>query len=155
MTANLKDDYRNSDWWQVASAKASGLNVYVAVAPVYPDCDADDMWATLVAVKELDPVTVFMEPINIRSENVARINSHAESLGVKVKSEVFRSQTEWSDYALMQLQRFEKLARDAGIPDSVIHLWPDKSLERWASKVTTNGEAWLRRHWNKVSRWPS
>lgn len=53
------------------AAKAAGLNVFVAVAPVYPDCDAHDMNATLRAIRELDPVTVFMEPINIRAENIA------------------------------------------------------------------------------------
>ena len=53
------------------AAKEAGLNVYVAMAPTYPECDEVDLRATLEAVVELKPITVFHEPINIRAENVA------------------------------------------------------------------------------------
>ena len=62
-------------------ARDAGLHVYVAVAPTYPECDEADLRATLEAVAELDPVTVFHEPINIRAENVERIRAHGESMG--------------------------------------------------------------------------
>lgn len=135
-------------------AKQWGLNVFAAVAPVYPDCDKADMIATLEELKKLDPITLFMEPINIRSENVARIENHARELGVTVKTDVFASQTTWSDYAFSQLLDFENAAKAVGIADNVIHLWPDKSLMKWASKVSSHGDVWLRRQWNKTSRWP-
>ena len=72
------------------AARAAGLHVYVAIAPTYPECDEADLRATLRAVAEVEPVTIFYEPINIRAENVERIQSHAEALGVKSKTVVFR-----------------------------------------------------------------
>ena len=139
------------------AAKAAGLNVFVAVAPVYPECDAADMNATLRAVRELDPVTIFMEPINIRAENVARIEEEAAKYAPivmkaaagkpvwldefrqsdtqvtlqKVKSlrtEVFATPATWRNYAVKQLDQFESIARSLDIGDNVIHLWPDASL---------------------------
>ena len=53
------------------AAKQAGLYVYVAMAPTYPECDEADLRATLKAVADLEPITVFHEPINIRAENVA------------------------------------------------------------------------------------
>ena len=64
------------------AAKEAGLHVYVALAPTYPECDEADLRATLQAVAELEPITIFHEPINIRAENVARIEQHAEALGL-------------------------------------------------------------------------
>src|SRR5207247_7852791 len=64
------------------AAKEAALHVYVALAPTYPECDEADLRATLKAVTELDPITIFHEPINIRAENVARIERHAEALGL-------------------------------------------------------------------------
>ena len=64
------------------AAREAGLHVYVAVAPTYPECDETDLRATLKAVAEIEPVTIFHEPINIRAENVARIEAHARALGL-------------------------------------------------------------------------
>ena len=72
------------------AAHDAGLHVYVAMAPTYPECDEADLRATLSAVGELNPVTIFHEPINIRAENVERINSQATSLGISLKTDVFR-----------------------------------------------------------------
>ena len=47
------------------------------MAPTYPECDEADLRATLKAVAELEPITIFHEPINIRAENVARIEAQA------------------------------------------------------------------------------
>ena len=63
------------------AARAAGLHVYVAIAPTYPECDRDDLRETLTAIAELEPITIFHEPINIRAENVARIKAHAEEIG--------------------------------------------------------------------------
>jgi DNA repair photolyase len=51
-------------------AREQGNNVYVAVSPTYPGCDEHDLRGTLKAIKELDRCTVFMEPNNIRADNV-------------------------------------------------------------------------------------
>jgi DNA repair photolyase len=67
------------------AARAAGLHVYVAIAPTYPECDRDDLDATLTAITDVDPITIFHEPINIRAENVARIKAYAESLGYNIK----------------------------------------------------------------------
>jgi DNA repair photolyase len=131
-------------------AKESGLHVFVAVAPVYPDCSTADMKETLAAVAALEPLTVFMEPINIRGENVKRIEKRARELNRGVRSEVFRSNETWRAYAWEQLHQFEALARQAGLGDDILHLWPDDSLQAKHPDDLT----WLGRHWDKVSAWP-
>jgi len=86
------------------AAKEFGLHVYVAIAPTYPECDATDLEATLRAVAQLDPITVFHEPINIRAENVSRIAARGSELGVRVRTEVFSTREAWQNYALDSLR---------------------------------------------------
>lgn len=142
-------------------AREAGLHVFVAVAPVYPDCDAADMRRTLDAVAALQPLTVFMEPLNIRGENVRRIEEGARSQrsgARKLRTEVFANRQAWKRYAIEQLYQFEYLARQAGIGDDVLHLWPDAALggaPSPQSQVEERHQAWLEKHWAKVSAWPS
>jgi len=99
------------------AAKEAGLNVYVAIAPTYPDCDEADLRKTLEAVKDLDPVTIFHEPINIRAENVERIRVHAEKNGQHMKTEVFETPTTWRKYAIEQLRQVQRIATELGVGD--------------------------------------
>jgi DNA repair photolyase len=131
------------------AAKQAGLNIYVAVAPTYPECDVDDMAATLEAIAPLDPLTVYMEPINIRAENVRRIESHAAQIGQVMNTAVFETTATWLSYALKQLLEFEALSRHAGIMPHQLHLWPDAQM-RQEPKLRD----WLASHWNKISYWP-
>jgi DNA repair photolyase len=146
---------------RVATLRAAceaGLNVYVAVAPTYPECDEADLRATLQAVAEMKPVTIFHEPINIRAENVERIQTHADELGVGLKTDVFESRERWQDYAVTALQTVERLADELGIADQ-LHLWPDKSLGNTgvANRMPKPRDylRWLRKSWSRVSEWPS
>jgi DNA repair photolyase len=133
------------------AAKAAGLHVYVAMAPTYPECDAADMNATLRAIRELEPRTVFMEPINIRAENVARIAAHAASLGVPFRGEVFADSKTWAAYAFEQLDCFESTAIALNFQPHQIHLWPDAGL---ATHADARRKRWLETHWSKISAWP-
>ncbi len=139
------------------SARESGLRVYVAVAPTYPECDENDLRATLQALAELDPVTVFHEPINIRAENVERIRTQAELAGVALNTEVFETRQAWQDYAVNALQTVERLAREVGIANR-LHLWPDKSLGNAAvakrMPKPTEYLHWLTKCWGRISEWP-
>jgi DNA repair photolyase len=109
------------------AAVGAGLHVYVAMAPTYPECDEADLRATLKAVAELKPITVFHEPINIRAENVARIEEQAAETGVQLQTEVFASRESWQNYAVNALHTVSELAKEAGLSKR-LHLWPDKSL---------------------------
>jgi hypothetical protein len=109
------------------AAREAGIPVFVAVAPTYPECDEADLRATLRAIAEIDPITVFHEPINIRSENVERIRTHADSIGVQVMTDVFRSREAWEAYAVGALRSVEAIAAEVGLSER-LHLWPDKSL---------------------------
>ncbi|HEV7926151.1 MAG TPA: hypothetical protein VGR14_12390, partial [Verrucomicrobiae bacterium] len=139
------------------AAKEFGLHVYVAIAPTYPECDETDLGATLRAVAQLDPITVFHEPINIRAENVSRIAARGSELGVKVRTEVFSTREAWQDYALDSLNTVFRLARSLGISDK-LHLWPDKSLgsvnviKRQAKPEKY--KRFLDDCWARVSEWP-
>ena len=139
------------------AAKDAGLHVYVAMAPTYPECDEADLRATLKAVADLDPITIFHEPINIRAGNVARIEDQAESLGVRLKTEVFATRESWQDYAVNALHTVSEIAKELGI-DKHLHLWPDKSLgsQSLADRMP-NPKKYLQRlehWWRRVSEWP-
>jgi DNA repair photolyase len=139
------------------AAKDFGLHVYVALAPTYPECDRTDLEATLKAVAPLEPITVFHEPINIRAENVSRIEAQGRKLGVKVKTEVFSSREAWQDYALDSLKTVFELARPLGLSDR-LHLWPDKSLgsENVVKRQSKpeKYQKFLQNCWTRVSEWP-
>jgi DNA repair photolyase len=139
------------------AAKEAGLHVYVALAPTYPECDEADLRATLNAVAELDPITIFHEPINIRAENVARIKARAAEMGVALRTEVFATRESWQDYAVNALHTVSALARELGL-EKHLHLWPDKSLgsPTLADRMPNPGN-YLKRlenWWNRVSEWP-
>lgn len=139
------------------AAKDAGVRVYVAMAPTYPECDRDDLATTLKVVRELDPVTIFHEPINIRAENVLRIVAQAEKLGVKLNTAVFATPSAWQSYARQALKDVQLLAKDFGLSKQ-LHLWPDKALGS-KSSVQSMAEPekyqkWLDRHWSRISVWP-
>ncbi len=139
------------------AAKEAGLNVYVAMAPTYPECDEVDLTATLKAIAELKPLTVFHEPINIRAENVARIAEEVRMRGVRLNTDVFATRESWQKYALGSLKSVQLIAREVGLQDR-IHLWPDKSLgsadlvQRMPKPAAYR--QWLFRWWNRISEWP-
>jgi len=139
------------------AARDAGLHVYVAVAPTYPEGAETDLRTTLEAVAQLDPITVCHEPINIRAENVERIQSYAEELGHKVNTHVFESRERWQDYAINALRTVERLAGETGIADR-LHLWPDKSLGNVgvADRMPKPRDymQWLQKSWSRVSEWP-
>jgi DNA repair photolyase len=147
-------------------AKAAGLHVYIAMAPTSPECKEDDLRATLTKIKELKPLTIFHEPINLRAENVARIAKHAEELKVVFNQRPLLKEN-WAAYALWQLKMVESIATELGL-EKQLHLWPDKSLGRrnvWTqARRTMNQPAtdqkftehlkWLERWWKRISEWP-
>ena len=139
------------------AAKKAGLHVYVAMAPTYPECDEADLRATLKAVAELEPITVFHEPINIRAENVARIEAQVAGMGVRLRTEVFATRESWQDYAVNALHTVSELAKELGM-DKHLHLWPDKSLGSQAlADRMPNPTQYLKRlahWWHRVSEWP-
>jgi DNA repair photolyase len=143
------------------AAKDAGLNVYVAMAPTYPECDRADIRRTMAEIATLEPLTVFHEPINIRRENARRIADGAQQLGVQLDTAVFESTSAWRHYARNQFQVVEQEAAAAGLGDR-LHLWPDATLgSRDAIKYssdTPQGRAqyslWLDRCWSRVSEWP-
>jgi DNA repair photolyase len=138
-------------------ARAAGINVYVAMAPTYPECDAADLRATLTAIKDLNPTTIFHEPINIRADNVARIGEQARRLGISLRTDVFATRESWKDYSLDSLKTVVQLCRELSL-GSRLHLWPDKKLgAKWAVETMPRPEqyrTWLERKWARISEWP-
>ncbi len=109
------------------AAAEAGLHVFVAIAPTYPECDESDIKQTIRAVKDLGAVTIFHEPINIRAENVARIEAHAATLGRRLNTAVFSTPENWRRYAFDQLILVQRIAEEEGVANH-LHLWPDKAL---------------------------
>lgn len=105
-----------------------GLNVYVAIAPTFPEEGEAELRVLFETVAQLKPVTIFHEPINIRAENVDRIEAKAAELGIQINSGVFKSREEWREYAFGQLLLAERIAREVGLPEGVFHSWPDPDL---------------------------
>ena len=139
------------------AAKEAGLHVYVAIAPTYPECDEADLRATFKEVAALDPITIFHEPINIRAENVARIEAQAAEMGIRLRTDVFATRETWHDYAIDALHTVSELASEFGVKKR-LHLWPDKSLgsQSLVDRMEHPRE-YLRRleyWWQRVSDWP-
>jgi len=158
-----------------------GLYTFVAVAPMYPEIGRGDLERTLSALafqnggrakpagaltnadqgpcgqRPSQPLTIFAEPINIRAENVARIATHAERLGLKMNVEVFESRRSWEDYAIGQLRLIQDVAGVLGLSGR-LHLWPDHALgSRHTSERQPEPEAymrWITGWWARRSEWP-
>jgi DNA repair photolyase len=139
------------------AASEAGLHVYVAVAPTYPESDVADLRATLKAVAEVNPMTIFAEPVNIRAENVNRIKEHAIKMGVRLQTEVFDTRESWQNYAIKALETVFKVANELSI-EKHLHLWPDKTLgSRSVVERMANPTAYLtqlHQRWNRISEWP-
>jgi len=141
------------------AAADAGIPVFVAMAPTYPECDEADLRATLQAIAPLQPMTVYHEPINIRAENIARIEAQARDLGVALRTGVFESRDAWQAYALDALHTVERVAGEVGLADR-LHLWPDKGLgTQVALRRLPQGDRqahrqWLLRWWHRISEWP-
>jgi hypothetical protein len=110
-----------------------------------------------MAIRDLRPVTIFHEPINIRAENVERIAAHASRLGVTLRTEVFLTRETWKEYSLQSLKTVLELCKELGIGNR-LHLWPDKKLgAKWAVESMDKPiqyRSWLRKKWSRISEWP-
>jgi hypothetical protein len=109
------------------------------------------------AVAALDPITIFHEPVNIRAENVARIEASALKHGVALNTDVFSTRTSWREYARESLNTVWNLGAELGLQDR-LHLWPDENL---GSQVALSEVPdpfaylqWLQQRWHRISEWP-
>jgi DNA repair photolyase len=139
------------------AAKKANLHIYVAVAPTYPECDEKDLRETLSAIADLEPITVFHEPINVRAENVARMKAQADLLGISLNTKVFATRETWQNYAIHSLSTVKRLAKELGI-EKRLHLWPDKSLGNSSLlNRMPNSRLYQKRlqhWWSRISEWP-
>jgi len=112
----------------LAKAVEAGVHVYVALAPTIPDEGENELRETIRTLMEFNPVTLFHEPINLRAENLARIEAKARSKGRSIKTEVFKTKGRWWEYAFEQFFLVEQLCDELKLPEGVLHQWPDKDL---------------------------
>ncbi|MCH1498080.1 MAG: hypothetical protein L7U83_03330 [Akkermansiaceae bacterium] len=138
-------------------AHAAGIHTFAAVAPVYPGTTLEELVTLFEELRACDPVTNFMEPINLRLGIVQKIQSHAKEIGFDVDLTPFETPDQWAPYAISSLRMAETAAREAGVLDR-LHLWPDKALG--ASKIISAQDdpesyrQWLSESWNMISSWP-
>jgi DNA repair photolyase len=166
------------------AARDAGLYVYVAVAPLYAECDAADIEKTFLAIRDINPITVFVEPVNVRADNVPRIEAHGAEIGEVLNTAVFANGGAWRKYALGQLMTVQQIARKLGMEEH-LHLWPDSALGAkgpffdlrreefrkanpggWESRSERQRRKeadrlaydelhrWLSSWWDRVSEWP-
>lgn len=138
-------------------AREAGIHTFVAVAPVFPECDYKGLVNLFKEVKKADPVTIFMEPVNLRLDIARRIQEQAGKAGRVIDMQPYTDTAAWADYAIAKLHDAEGAAAEAGVADR-LHLWPDKALG--TTKVVARQPdpeahvAWLRHWWSRVSEWP-
>lgn len=142
----------------------AGLGVYVALAPVPPESTYEDILRTMIAVAELAPVTVYVEPINVHRSTFARMQNELSAGGQSWPAAKTFELENWPAYAMRVLRGAEVAAREVGLPPSVLHLWPPLELESrvvWerARRHFDVGDydehlAWLDRWWRRISDWP-
>lgn len=122
--------------------------------------------------------------MNIRAENVERIEKEAKRHGLKMKTEVFATPEAWRAYAIESLMMVQRVAEELGLCDQ-LYLWPDESLRskaaflsvcqdqfdlRFPNRQLTRYETvrlnqehekhyeqfleWLEAWWCRISEWP-
>ncbi len=138
-------------------ARDAGIHTFVAVAPVFPECDYEGLVQLFTEVGKANPVTIFMEPVNLRLDIARRIEEEAAKLGRQIDMTVYTDRELWADYAIRKLREAEEAAAEAGVSDR-LHLWPDKALgARHVVKRQSDPDAyiaWLQRWWSRISEWP-
>lgn len=139
------------------SAKRVGIPVYVAMAPTYPECGESDIRRSMEAIADLNPLTIFAEPINARAKNVDRIENEAMRKGMETKAGIIRGRETRIRYAIEQLKLIEKVAGELGIQDK-LHLWPDQELAaEEVVKIQPDPESyrsWIKGYHYRISEWP-
>jgi DNA repair photolyase len=139
-------------------AHQEGVATYVAIAPVFPEVGKQGLLDVFNAVKAANPLTYFMEPINIRDGIANRINERAMRAGGSIDIELFKNRKLWAQYAIQCLRDAEWAAAEAGVSDR-LHLWPDHSdLQSEAVLLSQDDPRafleWLNRWWLRISEWP-
>jgi DNA repair photolyase len=137
-------------------ARDHGIPLYVAMAPTYPEQGEEDLRAILEEISDLDPVTIFHEPINIRAENIVRMEKEADAQGMVFQREIFENRDRWISYAARQLLMVNINALELGL-EGVIHSWPDPILGGKANRAKLGAafSEWIDITWSTVSRWPT
>ena len=142
----------------LTDAHAAGIPTFVAVAPVFPEVGYLGMLEVFEAVKAAEPVTIFMEPVNLRLGVAERIRLEAASLGRTIDMTPYTDRIAWAGYAIRSLREAERAAKAAGVADR-LHLWPDH--DALGSKAVVRSQPdpaaylrWLKGWWSRVSEWP-
>ena len=137
----------------ICSAHEYGLNTYLAVAPTFPGMEETEMSDILALAEATSCRTVFMEPINIRAENVTRLRTRAQQLGLPTEPlEVFATRERWADYSAKAMVLFERRAKKVGL-EKQLHLWPDPDLRKINHPLLT--PEWWQSWTNRISYWPT
>jgi DNA repair photolyase len=142
----------------LTDAHAAGIPTYVAVAPVFPEVGYQGLLEVFEAVKAAAPVTIFMEPVNLRLGVAERIRGEAASLGRTIDMIPYTDRFAWAGYAIRSLRDAERAAKAAGVAGR-LHLWPDH--DALGSKAVVGMQPdqaaylrWLEGWWGRVSEWP-
>ena len=142
----------------LTDAHEAGIPTYVAVAPVFPEVGYQGLLEVFEAVKAAEPVTIFMEPVNLRLGVAERIRGEAAGLGRTIDMNPYTDRIAWAGYAIRALKDAERAAKAAGVADC-LHLWPDH--DALGSKAVVGMQPdraaylqWLEGWWNRVSEWP-
>lgn len=140
-------------------AKDRGIPIYVALAPIPPETNEDDLRQLFERVAPLEPMTVFSEPINIRGPNIARMRAAAQKAGVSLNLEPFATRTAARQYAMRTLHMAERVAAEFGLAGR-LHLWPDAELlgskTAFAEQDDPSAyQRWLDYWWWRESEWPT
>ena len=144
----------------LTDAHKQGINTYVAVAPVFPEVGYEGMLEVFKAVKAAKPMTIFMEPVNLRLGIAERIQKRAAEpkINIKMDMSIYEDGDKWVKYAIQSLMDAERAAKETGQLDR-LHLWPDHEALSRKSVVNAQDDPagylkWLRGYWNRVSEWP-
>jgi DNA repair photolyase len=144
----------------LTDAHKQGIHTYVAVAPVFPEVGYEGMLEVFKAVKAAKPMTIFMEPVNLRLGIAERIQKRAAEpkINIKMDMSIYEDGDKWVKYAIQSLKDAERAAKETGQLDR-LHLWPDHEALSRKSVVNAQDDPagylkWLRGYWNRVSEWP-
>ena len=121
-------------------ARDAGLNVYVAIAPFMPFHGENELNAVVNAIAGLNPIEIFDEVLNPRSENLEMMNAALANANRSERVPV-EYLPQWPHWTFEHLKAAQAACERAGVGQKFI-AWPDPRATI-AKSLQEDERAWL------------
>lgn len=109
-----------------------GCRLYVAVAPTIPSMSLKDFAEHLNRLMDIEPETIFWEPMNARGTNGLRMAAAGLNFAKSVMDK-----NAWAKNFIWQWRNIEEAASAVGCLER-LHIWPDQALVDFVDPTILN-----------------